>query len=266
MSQGEVKTFHLITIFPSFFDGPFEFGVVGRARRSGRLAIETHDLRDYAFDRHRTVDDRPFGGEEGMVLKVEPIFRALEAIAEREPGASRRVVLLSAQGRLFDQAAAQRLAGYDEIVLICGRYEGVDERVAERLADEEISIGSFVLSGGEWAAGMVVDAVARTLPGVLGNEASSRRESFAPDESGRPGILDCPHYTRPAEFRGWQAPGVLLSGDHEEVRRWRRRAALEKTRRNRPDLLAAAALSDEERAILMELESTAAVEAGSEAE
>jgi tRNA (guanine37-N1)-methyltransferase len=163
-------------------------------------------------------------------------------------------VLLSAQGRLFDQTSAARLSEYDEVVLICGRYEGVDERVAERLVDEELSIGDFVLSGGEWAAGIVVDAVARLLPGVLGNEASSRYESFAPSARGRVGVLDCPHYTRPAEFRGWATPEILLSGDHEKIRRWRRKTALEKTLRNRPDLLERAELSGEDKELLAEME------------
>lgn len=246
--------FHLLTIFPSFFDGPFEHGVVARARRKGLIEIETHDLRDYAFDRHRSVDDRPFGGDEGMVLMVEPILLALEEIESRRPDARRRKVLLSAQGKVFDQAAAERLSSYEEVVLVCGRYEGVDERVAERLVDEEVSVGSFVLSGGEWAAGMVVDSTARLAPGVLGNEASSRRESFAPGAGGRAGVLDYPHYTRPAEFRGWPVPEVLLSGDHEKIRRWRRRAALEKTLRNRPDLLETATLTDEDRQLLKEIE------------
>ena len=163
--------FHLLTIFPEFLDGPFELGVVGRALKAGVIEIETHDLRNYAFDRHRTVDDRPFGGDEGMVLQVEPIFLALEAIKSRAPGASRRTVLLSAQGAMFDQAAAERLAKFDEVVLICGRYEGVDERVSEHLADEELSVGSFVLSGGEWAAGMVVDSVSRLLPRGAGERS-----------------------------------------------------------------------------------------------
>lgn len=227
--------FHVLTIFPEFFVGPFEHGVVARARHSGALDIRVHNLRDWTGDRHKTVDDRPFGGGEGMVLKAEPIFLAVESIwPERRP--EQRVALLSAQGRLFDQAAARRLAGYAEVLLICGRYEGVDERVAEHLADEEISIGDYVLSGGELAAAVVLDAVARLLPGVLGNEASAVEESFSGGEDG--GLrLDCPQYTRPAEFRGWKAPEVLLSGHHEAVRRWRRQAAAEKTRRLRPDLL-----------------------------
>lgn len=248
-------TFHLLTIFPDFFHSPFEFGVVSRARNAGKIAIETHDLRDFAFDNHRTVDDRPFGGNEGMVMKVEPIYLALQKIAEQQPAANRCVVAMSAQGKLFDQAAALRLAQFDEVVIISGRYEGIDERVTEHLVDEELSVGNFVLSGGEWAAGMVVDAVARLTPGVLGNEASRVQESFTPAEGGEPGILDFPHYTRPAEFHGWAAPEVLLSGDHEKIRRWRRRAALEKTLRNRPDLLQSALLTAEDRMLLEEIRS-----------
>ena len=229
--------FHVVTIFPEFYRGPFEHGIVARAGRDGLLELHVHDLREWTDDRHRTVDDRPFGGGEGMVLKAEPLFQAVESIwPERARGErvdSKRVILLSAQGRLFRQEDARRLAAVSELLLICGRYEGVDERVAEHLADEELSIGDFVLSGGELAAAVVVDAVARLLPGVLGNEASAHNESFAEG----PGILDCPHYTRPADFRGWKVPEVLVQGHHEEIRRWRRKAALEKTARNRPDLL-----------------------------
>ena len=249
MSEPALR-FHVVTIFPAFFDKAFEFGVVGRAVAAGLVSIETHDLRDYAFDRHRTVDDRPFGGDEGMVMKVEPISLAIEAIESRRPTADRWKILVSAQGKLFDQSVAARLARREEVVLICGRYEGVDERVAERLVDEELSVGSFVLSGGEWAAGMIIDATARLKSGVLGDERSSRRESFEPDPEGALGILDHPQYTRPAEFRGWRTPEVLLSGDHEKIRRERRRAALEKTRRNRPDLLRSARLSGEDEKML----------------
>ena len=228
-------TFHLLTIFPEFFVGPFSYGIVKRAQAAGLVEIRIHNLRDWTYDRHKTVDDRPFGGGEGMVLKPEPIFRAVESIwPGRQPG--QRVVLLSAQGSLFDQAAAQRLAQAQELVLICGRYEGVDERVAEHLADEEISIGNYVLSGGELAAAVVVDCVARLLPGVLGNQSSASFESFQPGGHSQ-GLLDCPHWTRPADFRGWKAPGVLLAGNHEEIRRFRQRAAREKTARLRPDLL-----------------------------
>ena len=227
--------FHVLTIFPEFFAGPFEFGVVKRGRDAGLLDIRIHNLRDWTYDRHKTVDDRPFGGGEGMVLKAEPIFQAVESIWP-ERSAGQRVLLLSAQGRMFDQAMANRLAGERELLLICGRYEGVDERVAEHLADDEISIGNYVLSGGELAAAVVVDTVARLLPGVLGNESSAAFESFQDTGHGE-GLLDCPHWTRPAEFRGWKAPEVLLNGNHEEIRRFRRSAALEKTSRLRPDLL-----------------------------
>jgi tRNA (guanine37-N1)-methyltransferase len=225
--------FHLVTIFPEFFVGPFERGVVAKARQSGRLEIQLYDLRNWTHDRHRTVDDRPFGGGEGMLLKPEPLFQAVEQILHRRTERT-RVVLLSAQGRKFHQALAREYAALEDLVLICGRYEGVDERVAEQLADEEVSIGDFVLSGGELAAAMIVDAVSRLLPGVLGNEDSTRNESFSEETSG---LLDCPQYTRPADFRGWKVPDVLLGGNHEEIRRWRRQASLVKTRRNRPDLL-----------------------------
>jgi tRNA (guanine37-N1)-methyltransferase len=229
--------FHVLTIFPDFFEGPFAHGVVRRAREAGVLEIRIHNLRDWTSDRHKTVDDRPFGGGEGMVLKPEPVFSAVESIwPERQP--QQRVLLLSAQGSLFHQAMANRLAGESELLLICGRYEGVDERVAEHLADEEISIGNYVLSGGELAAAVVIDAVARLLPGVLGNETSTAFESFQ-DSGHSSGLLDCPHWTRPADFRGWKAPEVLLNGNHEEIRRFRRQAALEKTTRLRPDLFRA---------------------------
>ena len=227
--------FHVLTIFPEFFEGPFAHGVVKRAQDAGRLEIRIHNLRDYTFDRHRTVDDRPFGGGEGMVLKPEPIFLAVESIWP-ERAAGQKVILLSAQGRLFDQGAANRLSQEAELLLICGRYEGVDERVAECLADEELSIGNYVLSGGELAAAVVIDATARLLPGVLGNESSAAFESF--QQTGHSeGLLDCPHWTRPADFRGWKAPEVLLNGNHEEIRRFRKESAIEKTARLRRDLL-----------------------------
>jgi len=238
---------HVVTIFPGFFDSPFDYGVAGRARRAGQIEIRVHDLRDFALDRHRTVDDRPFGGDEGMVLKVEPIFRALEHIRAGWQGKRARTIAVSAQGKLFDQNHARRLAACDELVFLCGRYEGFDERVIDYLADEELSAGSFVLSGGEWACGMMADAVARLVPGVVGNEDSTLHESFAPQTGGGVGILDFPHYTRPASFRNWKAPEALLSGHHAQVAKWRRKAALEKTLRNRPDLLQAAELSEEER-------------------
>lgn len=226
--------FHILTIFPDFFNGPFTHGVLAKASEAGIIEIRVHNLRNWAFDRHKTVDDRPFGGGEGMVLKPEPLFLAVESIfPERTP--ERRAIMLSAQGAVFDQSEARRLRTYSEVLLICGRYEGVDERVAEHLVDEELSIGDFVLSGGELAAAVVVDAVVRLVPGVLGNEESSVNESFGCD-SGL-GMLDCPQYTRPAEFRGWRVPEVLLGGNHESIGRWRREAALSKTARLRPDLL-----------------------------
>jgi len=232
--------FHVLTIFPEFFEGPFGHGVVARAREDGKLEIRIHNLRDWTHDRHKTVDDRPFGGGEGMLLKPEPLFAAVETIfperasGERDP--RRKVILLSAQGRRFNQATARRLNESPELLLISGRYEGVDERVAEHLADEELTIGDYVLSGGELAAAVVIDVVARLLPGVLGNADSAFFESFERE----PGLLDCPQYTRPAEFRGWKVPEVLLSGNHDEIRKWRRQAAMEKTARVRPDLEAAA--------------------------
>jgi tRNA (guanine37-N1)-methyltransferase len=227
--------FHVLTIFPEFFVGPFAHGVVKRAQDAGILEIRIHNLRDWTFDRHKTVDDRPFGGGEGMVLKPEPIFLAVESIWP-ERTCNQKVALLSAQGARFDQSVANRLKEEAELLLICGRYEGVDERVAEHLADYELSIGDYVLSGGELAAAVVIDAVARLLPGVLGNESSAAFESFQETGHGE-GALDCPHWTRPADFRGWKAPEVLLNGNHEEIRKFRRQMALEKTGRLRPDLI-----------------------------
>lgn len=231
-------TFHVLTIFPGFFRGIFEHGILRRAIEAGVVRICVHDLRDWTADRHKTVDDRVFGGGEGMLFKPEPVFAAVESIFQAR-GPERKVILLSAQGRVFDQAMARRWRDCEELLLICGRYEGVDERVAEHLADEEVSVGDFILSGGELAAAVVMDAVGRLVPGVVGNEASTMRESFsAPDQEAGSLLLDCPQYTRPAEFRGWRVPDVLLSGDHERIRRWRMQAALEKTARLRPDLLA----------------------------
>jgi tRNA (guanine37-N1)-methyltransferase len=224
--------FHIVTIFPEFFAGPFEHGVVARAKMSGLLDIRIHDLRNWTYDRHKTVDDRPFGGGEGMLLKPGPLFEAVEAVFPARTE-QQKVALLSAQGRPFRQPVAREFSKLDELLLICGRYEGVDERVAEHLADYEVSVGDFVLSGGELAAAVVIDAVARLLPGVLGNEQSSQNESFG---EGNEGFLDCPQYTRPAEFRGWKVPDVLLGGNHQEIERWRRAASREKTERLRPDL------------------------------
>jgi tRNA (guanine37-N1)-methyltransferase len=257
----------ILTIFPGFFTGPLDHGITRRACEMGLAKIEVHDLRQFTHDRHRTVDDRPFGGGEGMVLKPEPIFDCLEPLQlatreQRLAGAAKEsVVLLSAQGERFTQNIAGALAALDRIVLICGRYEGVDERVANFIADRELSIGDYVLSGGELGAAVIVEAVMRLLPGAVGNEASTRQESFSPHvESEAPGaadstcgsggLLDYPHYTRPADFRGMTVPEVLLNGDHQEIRRWRRQRALEKTLRNRPDLLEGVKLSDEDEQIL----------------
>ena len=226
-------TFHIVTIFPEFFAGPFAHGVIGRAQTDGSLRIRIHDLRNWTYDRHKSVDDRPFGGGEGMLLKPQPLFEAVESIIPKR-GTGQRVVLLSASGRTFSQAMAREFAALEDLVILCGRYEGVDERVAEQLVDEEISIGDFVLSGGELGAALMVDAIGRLLPGVLGNEDSTRNESFAEEHGG---LLDCPQYTRPADFRGWKVPEVLLGGNHGEIERWRRAAAREKTEKVRQDLI-----------------------------
>lgn len=222
--------FHVLTIFPEFFRGPFEHGVVAKAKAAGKLDIQVHDLRTWTTDRHRTVDDRPFGGGAGMVMKPQPIFEAVEAVMGPERRVGQRVILLTPQGQLFNQAKARELSDCAELLLICGRYEGVDERVAQELADEELSIGDYVLSGGELAAAIVLDATARLLPGVLGNNESAAAESFEGEG------FDYPHWTRPADFRGWKVPEVLLEGHHAQIEKWRRQAAKEKTRRNRPDL------------------------------
>lgn len=272
--RGSSRTmrFDLITIFPEFFSSILSHGVLRRAMAAGLVSVEAHDLRAFAHDRHRTVDDRPFGGGEGMVLKPEPLTEAIESLdllpKPQRDRSLQRVVLLSAQGARFTQTAARELATLKRLVLICGRYEGVDERVSQLLCDQELSIGDYVLSGGELAAAVIVDATARLLPGVLGNEASSEFESFgsidagvedepagSPPKSthGSGGLLDYPHYTRPAEFRGLAVPEVLTQGDHAAIRRWRRERALEKTWRNRPDLLQGAALSLADRKFLHRL-------------
>ena len=225
----------VITIFPDFFQGPIDYGIVKRARAAGLVSITAHDLRRWTTDKHHVVDDRPFGGGDGMILKPEPIFEAVEGLTgktRREDFSKEtRVVLLSPQGRVFSQAVAEDLSTSSQVVLLCGRYEGVDERVAEALVTDEISIGDYVLSGGEAAAMVVIDAVVRLIPGALGSETSALNESFSSD------MLDYPHYTRPPEFRGMKVPEVLLSGNHAEIERWRKTAATEKTRRMRPDLL-----------------------------
>jgi tRNA (guanine37-N1)-methyltransferase len=264
--------FDIITIFPDFFTGPFDYGILKRARTTGLVEIATHDLRSFTHDRHRTVDDRPFGGGEGMVLKAQPIYDAVQSLnvspkAERDRSRE-TVILLSAQGQPFTQSLAQELSTTERVVILCGRYEGVDERVNELLCDREISIGDYVLSGGELAAAVIVDAAVRLLPGALGNPDSSRFESFGPDDvvevsdaadgpprstHGAGGLLDYPHYTRPADFMGMTIPEALSGGNHEVIRRWRRRMALKKTLENRPDLLEKIEISDEDREILAEL-------------
>jgi tRNA (guanine37-N1)-methyltransferase len=232
-----VLRFDIITIFPEFFREMFDYGITRRARAAGLVEVKAHDLRGWTKDRHKQVDDRPFGGGDGMILKPEPIFEAVEELTKRQAQsavdypAGVRVVLLSPQGRKFTQALAAELAESQHVILICGRYEGVDERVAQTLVTDEISIGDYILSGGEPAALVVVDSVVRLMPGALGSETSALHESFSE------GLLDYPHYTRPPEFRGMRVPEVLLSGHHEEIARWRAQEALRKTERNRPDLL-----------------------------
>src|SRR5215472_10968614 len=279
--------FEIITIFPGFFAGIFEHGIVRRAQAEGLVNVSVHDLRAFTHDRHRTVDDRPFGGGEGMVLKPEPLAEAMESLGIEAKGRceqnhkqvlrstqddtsehrATRVILLSAQGTPFTQAVARDLVRMQRIVLICGRYEGVDERINELYCDMELSIGDYVLSGGELSAAIVVDTVMRLVPGVLGNEASGEFESFGvtdaeidSDEEGVPrsqhgsgGLLDYPHYTRPAEFAGLGVPQVLLNGDHQQIRRWRREQQLRKTLRNRPDLLEKAILSEQDRRFIEEI-------------
>jgi tRNA (guanine37-N1)-methyltransferase len=235
-------------MFPLMFEGPLGEGIVHRAREKGVATIDVHDLRVFTDDRRRTLDDTPFGGGPGMVMKAEPFFRAVEAVLPEGPGPDRAVVLLSPRGSRFDQAAAARFAELDRLVLLCGRYEGVDERVRESVATEELSLGDFVLTGGEVAALAVIEATVRLLPGALGDEASAGADSFSD------GILDFPHYTRPAEARGMAVPNVLLSGDHDRIRRWRRKEALRTTRERRPDLLEKAPLTGEDRALLREIE------------
>jgi tRNA (guanine37-N1)-methyltransferase len=273
--------FDILTIFPDFFQGPLNFGVLKRAIVTEQVAVATHDLRSFTKDRHRTVDDRPFGGGEGMVLKPEPIYDCFQSLgitpkAERDT-TKESVVLLSAQGKPYTQAVAQELSRIERVVFLCGRYEGIDERINDLLCDRELSIGDYVLSGGELAAAVILDSIVRLLPGVLGNPDSIRFESFGaeaePGKSKRPnealplgpdgvpssthlsgGLLDYPHYTRPAEFLGLPIPEVLMGGNHDAIRQWRRRTALEKTRRNRPDLLANAVLTREDQEFLRRLD------------
>ncbi|RMF85793.1 MAG: tRNA (guanosine(37)-N1)-methyltransferase TrmD [Nitrospirae bacterium] len=239
------RVFHVLTLFPEFFEGPLSCSILGRARAAGRIEVHLHQLRDWATDRHRTVDDYPFGGGSGMVLKPGPLVAAIRDLKRRfDP----HVVLLSAAGLPFRQARARAFARLERpLLLVCGRYEGVDERVVELVVDEELSVGDFVVTGGEIPALAVIDAVARLLPGVLGDDASSQEESFSE------GLLEYPQYTRPREFEGREVPEVLLSGHHAEIARWRRRASLRRTLERRPELLEGAPLTEEDRAYLAQL-------------
>jgi tRNA (guanine37-N1)-methyltransferase len=238
----------LVTIFPGMVEGPLGDGIVNRARMAGHVDIRVHDLRDFSDDRHRTVDDAPFGGGPGMVMKAEPFFRAFESIWPDGKSEGDVVALLTPRGRPFDQRTAGRFARVDRLMLLCGRYEGIDERVAEFLATEELSLGDFVLTGGEVAALAVVEATVRLLPGALGDEGSAESDSF------QTGLLDWPHYTRPAIARGHGVPEILLSGDHGRIQRWRQREALRATRERRPDLLTAARLTAEDERLLREID------------
>lgn len=228
----------LITVFPNMITQTVEFGVIGRAKQNGLLEIVTHDLRDFTKDRHRSVDDYCYGGGPGMLMKPEPLFEAVESI--QYECSSRKVILLSPQGKLFNQEMARKLSLTDHLIMICGRYKGVDERVCEYLVTDEISIGDYVLSGGEIPALVLIDAISRLLPGTLGNYESAQDDSFSD------GILDCPHYTRPADYRGMSVPEVLLSGDPQKINKWQRQQALMRTLRKRPDLLKLEVLSEED--------------------
>ena len=236
---------HILTLFPEMFSGPFDESIIGRAVDQGLVSIEVHNIRDYTRDKHHVVDDSPYGGGPGMVLKPEPLFEAVDAV-KRE--ADMPVILLTPQGRLFSQGLATELAGMDEMILVCGHYEGVDERVRQHLVTDEISIGDYVLSGGELAAMVVVDAVVRQLPGALGSEESAGGDSHSN------GLLEYPQYTRPQSFRGWEVPEILLSGDHAEIERWRRGQSLKRTAERRPDLMQLVALSDEDRKLIARME------------
>lgn len=239
----------VLTTFPEIFEPVLGASIVGRAREAGIAAVAVHDLRKFTEDRHRTTDDAPFGGGPGMVMKPEPFFRAVEAVRCTEDASCREeIVLLCPQGERFEQGMARELAGKDHLILLCGHYEGVDERVREHLATRAISIGDYVLTGGELPAMVVVDAVVRLLPGALGAEEGAASDSFAE------GLLEYPQYTRPEEFRGWKVPEVLLSGHHEQIRRWRRKESLRRTRRLRPELLERVELTEEDRGLLGEIE------------
>ena len=245
--EGGGMRIDIITIFPEAF-APLDLSILGRARAAGIVDIRVHNLRDFTTDRHRTVDDYPYGGGAGMVMKPEPFFAAVEAIMREARTARPRIILTTPQGRLFTQEIANELASWDHLILLCGHYEGVDERVSEGLATDEISIGDYVLTGGELAAMVIVDAVVRLIPGVVGEEESVRQDSFSE------GLLDYPQYTRPPEFRGMRVPEVLLSGHHEQIRRWRRKEALRRTLLRRPDLLRKANLTEEDQRLLEEIQ------------
>jgi tRNA (guanine37-N1)-methyltransferase len=240
--------FEVLTLFPGILAGPLNESILKRGREKGLISVRTWNIRDYTEDKHRKADDSPYGGEAGMVLKPEPIFKAMDAVKSASPGDAFLTVLLSPQGRLFDHQYAEQLSREKRrIILLCGHYEAIDERVKDALVDEEVSIGDYVLTGGELAALVVIDAATRLVPGVLGDDESAYRDSFGD------GILDHPHYTRPAEFRGMQVPDVLLSGNHDAIMKWRRRESLKATLVKRPDLLETADLSDEDRKVLQEL-------------
>ncbi|GAW92827.1 tRNA (guanosine(37)-N1)-methyltransferase TrmD [Calderihabitans maritimus] len=237
----------ILTIFPEMFQGPLQTSIIGKAQEKGLLEINLVNIRDYALDKHKSVDDYPYGGGAGMVMKPEPIFRAVEAIRGEDFYPQCRTILLSPQGELFNQEKAQELAASSRLILICGRYEGFDERIRQHLVTDELSIGDYILTGGELPAMVVVDAVSRLIPGVLGDEESAREESFTF------GLLEYPQYTRPKEFRGYSVPEVLLSGHHQRIRRWRRKEALRRTWLRRPDLLAKATLTEEDHLLLEEI-------------
>ena len=235
--------FDILTLFPEIFDSYLGTSILGRAIEQGHIRVRRHNIRDYATDKHRVTDDTPYGGGSGMVMKPEPLVRGLEAVQGKEETRA-RVILLSPQGRLFDQTVARELSRLPRLIMVCGKYEGVDERVRDLAVDEEISIGDYILTGGELAAMVILEATARLLPGVLGDEASTQEESFTE------GLLEYPHYTRPREFMGCRVPDVLLSGNHQEIAAWRRRKAIEGTFRKRPDLLQGADLTEEDREVL----------------
>ncbi len=234
----------IITTFPRIIEAVAGESILGRARKRGILDLEALDLREFTHDAHRTTDDEPFGGGPGMVMKCEPVFEAVETLTSRRPACKPRILLMTPQGAVFDQKMAEQLAAENYIMMICGRYEGVDERIREHLATDEVSIGDYVLTGGEIPALVILDAVVRLIPGVLGDETSPLLESFSS------GLLDHPQYTRPADFRGIKVPDVLLSGNHEEIRKWRRASALERTLKRRPDLIETARLTEEDRRLL----------------